>query len=385
QLIKKYQEENPKLLNEFLKQIFDFHIDIKEMIDLSKLPKNKATRVVAGNILQQLMDEYSDVSKKILVLSPDISKSTNILISKKLFNDDHKNNMIFAGIREFGMCGIQNGIQLHGGLKSLSSSFLSFFDYMKPAVRLASINEINPIYFFTHDSIAVGSDGPTHQPVEQLATLRTIPHLQTIRPCDEKETLAGFIQAFNANKNPTALILSRQNLESFETTDINLTINQGGYKIHTIGNNNNNSIVFFASGSEVMLAIQTSKYLFEKFKISSEVWSVPNLNKFIETNLNNPLLMSDINLVSIEASNDPTWYKLANILKVNNYLNISVNDFGYSIDGDDNYQLFGMHYLPISKKIINLFFKDKLDINQEIEKENNEFIKSLERLNNYDK
>ncbi len=377
ELIKKYQEEDPKTLNEFLKQVFDFKIDIKNLISLEKLPKNKATRVVAGSILQQISEEYPDIAKKILVLSPDISKSTNISINKKLFNDDHKNNMILAGIREFGMCGIQNGIQLHGGLKSLSSSFLSFFDYMKPAVRLASINEINPIYFFTHDSIAIGSDGPTHQPIEQLATLRTIPHLQAIRPCDEKETLAGFIQAFDTNKNPTALILSRQNLESLSETNIDLTINQGGYKIRSIGDNQL-KIIFLASGSEVMLALQTSKYLFEQFKISSEIWSIPNLNKFIETNSINPLFDKNSNLISIEASNDPTWYKLAQILKISNYLNIGINEFGYSIDGDNNYHLLGMHYLSISNKVINFFFKDNQKMNNEIKKQNDEFIKTLE-------
>lgn len=356
-LLEVYKKQYPELTNEFLQQINNNEVDIRSIINSKELPKNKATRVVAGWIMNKLNEQNI---KNILVLSPDVSKSTNILTNTKYFNDNKQSNMIMNGVREFSMMAIQNGIQLHGGFKSISSVFLAFSDYLKSALRVACISEIDPIVVFTHDSIAIGADGPTHQPIEQIGTLRSIPKNNVYRPCDEKETLAAFIDAFSNNKKnnfPTSIILSRQNLLSLENTNIDKTINQGGYSV--FNNSIDNDITICASGSEVQLAIKITSFLKDNFNITTNVISVPNLEKFINNKDINDQIKSKYGLVSIEASNDSNWYKLG--VLVNNYCNISVNQYGYSIDGEENYSYLGFNVLNITTKIINTLFIDDQD------------------------
>ena len=359
QLLETYKEQYPELTKEFLQYVDSDVVDIRSLINTDELPKNKATRVVAGWIMDKLNEQNI---KNILVLSPDVSKSTNIAVGKKYFNDSRQSNMIMNGVREFSMMAIQNGIQLHGGLKSVSSVFLAFSDYLKSALRVACISEINPIIVFTHDSIAVGADGPTHQPIEQVGTLRSIPRNNVYRPCDEKETFAAFIDAFKNSQNnfPTSIVLSRQNLMSLENTDIDKTINQGGYSVFT--NANDCDIAICASGSEVELAIKVANFLKENFNITTNVISVPNLEKFINNENVKNEIQSKYGLVSIEASNDSNWYRLG--VLVDNYCNIGVNQYGYSIDGNENYSYLGFNELSIADKIINTLFskdQDKLD------------------------
>lgn len=352
-LLEEYQGKYPNLVNQFLKQIDGQFINIKELLNLSELPKNKATRVVAGWIIKQL--EQANV-KDVFVLSPDVSKSTNICISQTYFNDKKSSNMLMVGIREFSMMAIQNGIQLHGGLRSISSVFLAFSDYLKSALRLAAISEINPTIVFTHDSIAVGADGPTHQPVEQLGTLRAIPNTVVIRPCDEIETLAAFDYALDHKHNhPVSIVLSRQNLLSTQKTSIDKTLNLGGYEISGI-EINEPDLVICASGSEVELAIKTTEMLEQQFGLKCKVFSVPNLNLFLKTDNLAQKLTANLGLVTIEASNDPTWYKLGILAK--KYCNISVNKFGYSLDGNDNYEYLGFNTIEIVHKIIYSLIND---------------------------
>lgn len=362
-LLDKYQQEYPELTNEFLKQVNNDFVDLKECINVNDLPKNKSTRVVAGWIMEQL--DKHDV-KDLLVLSPDVSKSTNITMGNSFFNNDKTSNMLMVGIREFAMMAIQNGIQLHGGLRTISSSFLAFSDYLKSALRLAAISEISPVIAFTHDSVAVGADGPTHQPIEQVGTLRSIPNTNTWRPCDEKETLAAFIESFNKNnsKKPTSIVLSRQNLTSLENSNIQAAIEFGGYEIFR-NTNDIPSFTLCASGSEVSLAIETANFLKENFNLTSSVFSVPNLNKFVEQNGLCKKLKSQFGLVTIEASNDSNWYKLSE--HANNYCNVGIEHFGYSIDGTHNYEYLGMNPVYISKKIIDKLIDNDPSIHQKMD------------------
>lgn len=372
-LVKKYESEKPEILKKFLKEANGEFIDISNIFTNFELPKNKATRNVVGAILEKLSQENVD---DIFVLSPDVSKSTNIQINQSFFNNDKNSNMLMVGVREFSMIGIQNGIELHGGIRTISSCFLAFSDYLKSAIRLAAISKISPLIIFTHDSIAVGADGPTHQPVEQLGTLRAIPRNNVFRPCDEKETLSCFIDALqNKSNGPTSIILSRQNLQSQENSNYENTIKNGGY---IISDCSNPDLVLCASGSEVELAIKTVEFLKNKFNISSRVVSVPNLNLFLNNNELDKIISSKYGLISIEASNDYMWYKLG--IKSKNYLNISVNNYGYSIDGQINYELFGLNEIDIAYKIIKHFFNNVEEYNKNIEEI---YKKNLQKFEDY--
>lgn len=358
ELLEEYKKTKPELVEKFIKQINNEFIDLNNIIIKDDLPKDKATRVVAGSIMKKITEANI---KDIFVMSPDISKSTNIIVDNKYFNDDKTSNMLLVGIREFGMMAMQNGIQLHGGLRAISSSFLAFSDYLKSALRLAAISHINPLIIFTHDSIAVGSDGPTHQPIEQIGTLRSIPNNQVYRPCDEIEVLAAMFASLNqVNTFPTCIVLSRQNLKSYQTTSIENTIKLGGYEIYN-KELTNPDFVICASGSEVELAIKTSELLQREFNLSTKVFSVPNLNKFLTSECLNKKLKAKYGVISLEASNDSMWYKLGNLIETP-FLSIEANKFGYSIDGNDNYEYLGFNDVYVTAKILKIFLKDNEEI-----------------------
>lgn len=368
-LVKKYELEKPDLLKKFLKEINGEFSDISHLFTNEELPKNKATRSVAGIILEKI--NAANIND-IFILSPDVGKSTNIKINNGLFNNDKNSNMLMTGVREFSMLAIQNGIELHGGIRTISSCFLAFSDYLKSAIRLAAISKINPLIVFTHDSIAVGADGPTHQPIEQIGTLRAIPNNIVFRPCDEQETLAVFINALQQTKDkPTCLVLSRQNLQSQPNSNPKKTIQSGGYIIYE---DNNPDIAICASGSEVELAIKCATILKNKFNIQTKVISVPNLNLFLENSDLEKIIFAKYGLVSIEASNDCMWYKLG--IKSSNYLNISINQYGYSIDGTINYELLGFNEISVCQKIIQHFYKNE-KYNEEITKIYKENLKKF--------
>lgn len=345
-LVEHYKKNNPKRLEQFEKQMNNQFVDFSKFINLESLPKNLAGRSIAGWILNKI--EQENISDTI-ILSPDLSKSTSIKFNNGIFNNDLKSPTIYVGIREFGMAGIQNGICLHKGLRCYSSSFMSFVDYFKAAIRLGCISKINPIYFLTHDSVLIGSDGPTHQPIEQLGMLRLIPNHNVIRPCDEIETFAA-IEYANAQKSmSTSIVLSRQNLKSGFNTNFEKTFNEGGYKIFST---KNSKICLFASGSEVELAMQIAN---SNDKIPCDVYSIPNLNLFLKNDHKNELMKYELIYV-IEASNDNMWYQL---MKFNSNVKIkSINKYGKSMDGNELYKEFGFEPNQIINEIINLINKE---------------------------
>ena len=187
-------------------------------------------------------------------------------------------NYIHYGVREHAMCGIMNGLALHSNLIPYGGTFLIFSDYCKPSIRLAAMMKQKVIYIMTHDSIGLGEDGPTHQPIEQLSGLRTIPNLNVFRPADRVETVECWGQALKSSKTPSVLSLTRQNLNPIRKkySDINKCY-FGAYEI--LRTNKKINLTIFASGSEVNLAIETSHKL-AKDKIYSKVISMPCLNLF---------------------------------------------------------------------------------------------------------
>ncbi|MCD8203684.1 MAG: transketolase [Coprobacillus sp.] len=186
-------------------------------------------------------------------------------------------NMNF-GIREFAMASIQNGMLLHDGVRTYTGCFLVFSDYMKPAIRMAAMSHLPAIYLFSHDSIAVGEDGPTHEPVEQVAALRSIPGLRVFRPCDEKETYAAWHEALKSTDTPTAIILCRQNLPVLKGSNPKLA-EKGGYIVYHNGVSVTPMYEIIATGSEVSLAVNAAKAL-EEEKIYCNVISLPSWEVF---------------------------------------------------------------------------------------------------------
>ena len=220
---------------------------------------------------------------------------------------DQGGNYLHYGVREFGMATIMNGAVLHGGFRPFGATFLMFSEYARNAIRMAALMKINPIYVFTHDSIGVGEDGPTHQPVEQTATLRMVPNLDVWRPCDAVETFVAWQIALEHRETPTALILTRQNLAHQVRNDAQIAaIRQGGYVLKDCAGTP--KAVILATGSEVALAVAAQETLAEK-DIPTRVVSMPSPFLFDrqEAAYRDAVLPRGIPRVAVEAGVTGYW------------------------------------------------------------------------------
>ena len=235
---------------------------------------SQATR----NSSQDALNAIADKVPTFLGGSADLAHSNMTYIkSEGLQDDEHRlNRNIQFGVREFAMGAILNGMSLHGGLRVYGGTFFVFSDYVKAAVRLSALQGLPVTYVFTHDSIAVGEDGPTHEPIEHLAGLRAIPNLNVYRPADARETQAAWYQAITSKSTPTALVLTRQNLTVEEGTDFD-KVSKGAYVVHETAADFDT--ILLASGSEVNLAVASAKALeSEGYKV--RVVSVPSTDVF---------------------------------------------------------------------------------------------------------
>lgn len=253
---------------------------------------------------------------------------------------DKSGRNIHFGIREHAMGSIVNGIVLHGGLRAFGSTFFSFSNYMLPSLRMAALMDIPSMFIFSHDSIAVGQDGSTHQPIEQLTQLRAIPNLTVYRPANTMETLAGYYIGLNSQK-PTALITSRQGLEPFECELTDAL--KGGYVVSP-----GKKITLVATGSEVALALKVKKKLSKNFDCS--VVSMPSIEVFEEQPkiYKESVLPADNTIFAIEASNDNVWYKLGATT------HFGVHTFGQTGSMEELYEHFDLTVDKIAKEISNI-------------------------------
>ena len=236
------------------------------------------------------------------------------------------------GIREFAMASMQNGMLLHGGIRSYVGCFAVFSDYMKPAIRMAALSHLPGIYLFSHDSIAVGEDGPTHQPIEQLAMLRSIPNVRVIRPADERETYAAWREALRSTSTPTCLILSRQNLPLLPGSS-DEGVKRGAYVVSK--EKKHADLVLIATGSEVALAIEAQKKLLEDY-IDVRVVSMPSWEIFAEQDVSyrkEVLLLPSERRVSVEMLSTFGWKKWAKY-------NMGLDEFGASAPAKDAIKKF---------------------------------------------
>ena len=284
-----------------------------------------STRVASGKALNAYM-----LSCPMLVGgSADVAGSVMTKLDGGVnFTPDHREgHNVNWGIREFAMGCMQNGMLLHGGIRSYVGCFAVFSDYMKPAIRMAALSHLPGIYLFSHDSIAVGEDGPTHQPIEQLAMLRSIPNVNVIRPADERETYAAWKVALKSTSTPTALILSRQNLPLLENSSAE-GVEKGAYVVSY--EKKKADIVIIATGSEVALAIEAQKKLLEK-RIDVRVVSMPSWEIFEKQDIEyrrSVLLLPSVRRVSVEMLTTFGWHKWAKY-------HMGIDTFGASAPAKD--------------------------------------------------
>lgn len=310
-----------------------------------KTKEIESTRNIVGNMV-------TTIAKKIPTLiigSADLSSSTKIGNKALLFfdHDELNGQNINYGVREFAMTAINNGIMAHGGAKAIGATFLCFSDYSKPAIRLAAISQIPAINIFSHDSITVGEDGPTHQPIEQMATLRLIPNHNLFRPCNTEEAIAALIVAFESTKTPTTIITSRNEFHQISPPKFE-SVMSGGYIISNIDNYHTTII---ATGSEVSVAVEVSKLLLQK-GIMARVVSMPCVELF-KRNISKykNQVLGDKPIISIEYGSTDGWYKYAD-------LPIGINTFGKSGKVSDVIKYFSLSPKQISMKIVD-FLKIK--------------------------
>jgi transketolase len=259
-------------------------------------------------------------------------------------------NYISYGVREFGMAHIMNGMALHGGLLPFGGTFLMFSEYARNALRMSALMKQRVIYVFTHDSIGLGEDGPTHQPVEQTATLRLIPNMRVWRPCDTVESALAWISAVERKDGPSCLIFSRQNL-AFQKRDASAIANiaRGGYVLADAASP---KLVLIATGSEVQLAMDAKKVL-DGQGIATRVVSMPCTNVFDQQDkaYRDSVLLPTIHKVAIEAGVTDGWYKYVGLRGAV----IGMNRFGESAPAGELFKEFGFtveNVVAVSKKVI---------------------------------
>ena len=298
---------------------------------------DEASRVIGGKIL----NEYGLSNKFIIGGSADLAASTKQIISDNTFgSNNYGGNSIEFGIREHAMGGIVNGLALHSKLIPYGSTFLVFSDYMRPSMRLASLMKVNSLFIFTHDSIYLGEDGPTHQPVEHLMSLRLIPNLDVIRPSNSKELIHSYRYAFEKRDNPIAIILSRQNMKFFDQDLSYKDFQTGAYEFRP-----GTDITLVATGSEVELALEISTKLSD---FSVQIISAPILNRLSEERLESLGLSQ--NIFTIELGRTIGWDTyIKNIKK-----SFSIDSFGASAPIDQLAEKFNFSAEKISNEIRSL-------------------------------
>tara|TARA_B100001029_G_scaffold30666_1_gene22749 strand:+ start:930 stop:2972 length:2043 start_codon:yes stop_codon:yes gene_type:complete len=354
-LIKNYKEKYP---NESLELERRIKGDLPEnfqqsflnfLNDCNSNNSPMATRKASKACLDFFVKEMPELVGGSADLTP--SNNTFSASSSTFSNENPSGNHINYGVREFGMSAIMNGMVLHGGIKPYGATFLVFTDYARNAVRLSALMGLPNIFVYTHDSVALGEDGPTHQPIEHLVTLRSTPNLNSWRPADLVETAVAWNNAVSSATTPTCLIFSRQGTSAIERTPEQLSsINIGGYLLEEHEDPN---ITIVASGSEVQLAIDAAKEL-KNESINANVVSMPCLDVFLKQSnqLQDKVINPNKPVLVIECAHPNSWYKILNRSdKV-----IGMETFGESAPGSELLEHFGFNkdnVIQAAKSLIN--------------------------------
>ncbi|HGF4999964.1 TPA: transketolase [Vibrio parahaemolyticus] len=337
-----YEAAYPELAAEFKRRVngelpAEWEEKASQIIaDLQANPANIASRKASQNALEafgQMLPEFMGGSAD---LAP--SNLTMWSGSKSLEANDFSGNYIHYGVREFGMTAIMNGIALHGGFVPYGATFLMFMEYARNAMRMAALMKIQNIQVYTHDSIGLGEDGPTHQPVEQIASLRLTPNMNTWRPCDQVESAVAWKLAIERKDAPTALIFSRQNLaQQPRNAEQVADIAKGGYILKD--SDGKPELILIATGSEVELAVKAAEQLTAEGK-KVRVVSMPSTDAFDKQDAayREAVLPSDVTArIAIEAGIADFWYKYVGF----DGRIIGMTTFGESAPADQLFEMFG--------------------------------------------
>lgn len=346
-----YRESNPALADELEKAITgDVLIEAKDILSFDT-EKTISTRVASG----EAINHYVKSIPSIFGGSADLSHSTMTDIKGEAVYavESYAGRNIYFGVREHAMGAAANGLALHGGVKPFVSTFFVFNDYLRPSIRLAALQNLPVTYVFTHDSIAVGEDGPTHEPIEQLAALRAIPGLTVIRPSDANETASAWAYALQQTDGPVVLVLSRQNLPVFNETKANIeNLSKGAYVLTQT--NENPDVILIATGSEVSLAA-SAKAKLEEEQVSVRIVAMPSWELFDRQSneYKESVLPSSITKrVSLEMGVSLGWERyVGQEGKV-----LSIETFGASGTGTEVMNLFGFtteNVVQITKNVLN--------------------------------
>ena len=335
-----YQAEHPDLAKEFTRRIRgalpdNWQSHTQQWIEHNhKHKKACATREAS----RQTLASYSRCLPELIGGSADLAGSNGTLWEgmHAIDGEQHDGNYIYFGVREFAMSAIANGIALHGGFIPFAATFLVFSDYARNAVRLSAMMKRKAIFIYTHDSIGLGEDGPTHQPVEHLNSLRLMPNLDVWRPCDSVETAVAWKAAVEAAEHPTALVFSRQSLAYCDRTSEQLTlIRNGAYLLREVPSP---ALTIIATGSEVELALEVYARLSEDDHLVNLV-SMPCAEVFDRQpqTYKQTVLPPSVPRLVIEAGSSDWWYRYVGT----NGAVVGINSYGASAPGKDLYEHFG--------------------------------------------
>lgn len=333
----KYEKAYPELAKEYKAAMKGELPDLTEAKDLFQWDKPMATRQTSSIVLNKIAAKIPSLMGGSADLAPsNLSemKDTDDISYGDFTPENFAGRNMHFGIREHAMAAIANGMQLHGGLRAYCSTFFIFSDYCKHAMRLSALMNIPVVYILTHDSIGVGEDGPTHEPVEQLIALRSIPNMKVYRPADGNETAAAWISALGGTA-PTALVLTRQNLPQYENSG--LAALKGGYILKDC--TGTPDLLLIASGSEVELCIKAQEEL-AKENIKARVISMPCIEEFEKQNAEykESVIPSSVKArVCVEAGSPYSWYKYAG----EKGEIVAMSTFGASAPAPQLFKLFG--------------------------------------------
>ena len=350
-MLKNYSEAYPELAEEFkLAMSGKLPNNYADALPEYDLNHSGASRADSGEIIQKL----SEFVPSFFGGSADLagSNKSNVKEAKDYNKDTPEGKNVWFGVREFAMGAAINGMAAHGGLHPYAATFFVFSDYLKPALRLSSIMGLNSTFIFTHDSIAVGEDGPTHEPIEQLAGLRAIPNMNVIRPADGNETRVAWEVALESEHTPTSLVLTRQNLPTLDVDKqtVENGVRKGAYIVFET--EQQLEYLLLASGSEVNLAVEAAKELEQQGK-GVRVISMPNWYAFEQqsSEYKESILPSDVTKrIAIEMASPLGWHKYVGIEgKV-----IGINSFGASAPGDLVVEKYGFTKENILKQVRSL-------------------------------
>ena len=353
----KAEDEWNKLFAEYcskfpeMKEMWDNYYNGYDMSDLFNSEeywaagdKPEATRNTSGTVLNLIKQHMPNMIGGSADLAP--SNKTYMKDAGDFSRDNYAGSNIHFGVREQAMTAITNGIALHGGLRPFAATFFVFSDYTKPMARLSSLMKLPVTYIFTHDSIGVGEDGPTHEPIEQLAALRSLPNFTVFRPCDKVETSAAWMYAATSKETPTALVLTRQNLPQMPGSSKEAL--KGGYIIDDSSKAVPDAIII-ASGSEVSLAVEAKAELAKK-NIDVRVVSMPSMDLFEEQSAEyRESVLPDAvrKRVAVEALSDFGWYRYVGL----DGAVVSMKGFGASGPAAELFKKFGLTTEAVVKAV----------------------------------